>query len=69
MTTLKNITRHLTSLDHEAGWYVRMRSLGKHKRRYFSDQKYGDKAKSLDAAVKYRDGLAKTKRDGRFKTL
>lgn len=61
---IRNISRHTT--QESTGWYVRMRSLGRVKRKYFSDRAYGSKQDSLEAAIKYRNKLAKTQRDGRF---
>lgn len=65
ITSVRNISRHVTS--DSAGWYVRMRSIGRVKRKYFSDQKYGGKMESLQAATQYRDKIRKKARDGRVK--
>lgn len=63
--TIRNISRHVTETS--TGWYVRMQSIGRHKRKYFSDEKYGGKTKSLQAAKEFRDLIRKKAKDGRIK--
>lgn len=65
MIAIKNITRHVTE-DHK-GWYVRVRRTGKIVRKYFSDSKYGGKAKSLNTAILWRNTVTAKRRDGRLR--
>ena len=63
--SIKNITRHLTTTS--TGWLVRVRSMDQTSRRYFADSTYGGKQKALHAAIRCRDQMCKSQRDGRVK--
>lgn len=64
MGTLTNIDR--MPAPHR-GWRLRIRRNGAMVMRYFGDQDYGGKAKSLDAARTLRDSIRLNSRDGRLR--
>jgi hypothetical protein len=52
-----NICRQERSAKTVPGWKVALQRRSKYMHRYFSDKKYGGKAKALEAAKSYRDSL------------
>jgi len=63
MTNNKSKHKDIARIDQESkrtyGWYVRVRYLGKTHSKFFSDKKFDGKAKSLLAAVAWRDATEK----------
>jgi len=53
----RNICRQERSAKTVPGWKVALQRRGKYMHKYFSDKKYGGKAKALQAAKAHRDSL------------
>jgi hypothetical protein len=60
ITKLQNIVRETESAKNAGGWKVAIQRRGTRKSKYFSDKKFGGKAKALAAAKDYRDSVLAT---------
>ena len=60
ISKLKNIVRETESSKNGGGWKVAIQRRGIRKSKFFSDLKYGGKAKALAAAKEYRDSVLPT---------
>jgi hypothetical protein len=56
-TACHNIIRLKKTEKASRGWKVNLKRRGKYMHKYFTDEKYGGKAKALQAAKTYRDSL------------
>jgi hypothetical protein len=60
ITKLQNIVRETESAKNAGAWKVAIQRRGTRKSKYFSDKKFGGKAKALAAAKDYRDSVLAT---------